>query len=200
MSVMWPALVLWLLAVAFPQEPKALTLELRVFDGAQDVTTDTQLTIFRAGERNTPVARVAPQQALVELQVAPGLYDVQALQERDGRVANIRWVERIVVVAYPDEAGHHLEVVNFKSTFGALQVRPRPGALPPEVALYGAGSHGKPVAARIGGAIYSLFVVPAGTYDLQVRTGEGTAWFPDIEVPLDRTRLWVVPQGSPDAQ
>jgi hypothetical protein len=36
-------------------------------------------------------------------------------------------------------------------------------------------------------------VLPAGEYDLQVRGSRGATWHTRIEVPLDRTRLWIVP-------
>ena len=41
--------------------------------------------------------------------------------------------------------------------------------------------------------MYALFVVPAGTYDVQVKRAPKPAWHAGIDVPLDRTRLWIVP-------
>jgi hypothetical protein len=38
-----------------------------------------------------------------------------------------------------------------------------------------------------------FFVGPAGRYDIQVRNATRPSWHPDIEVPLDRTRLWITP-------
>src|SRR5438094_639297 len=75
----------------------------------------------------------------VRVTVPPGFYDAQAIRERDGRVLNIRWAERLVVMAYPDEAGHHLEVINFQNGFGALEVRARDGSVP-DATLFAAGS------------------------------------------------------------
>lgn len=46
---------------------------------------------------------------------------------------------------------------------------------------------------RFAGDSCALFVVPAGRYDARSRDTERVAWHADIEVPLDRTRLWIVP-------
>lgn len=192
MTSMFPT-VLMLIAFVVLWQPAPLTLELRIFDGPTEVSNQTQVVVYRAGERTSPVARIPPREGLLELPVSPGLYDVQAIQQRDGRVVNIRWMERLVVMAYPDEHGHHLEVVNFKSSYGALQVRPQPDTVLPDVAIYAAGARDKPAAAAVGGTIYALFVVPAGRYDLQIRAQQPASWYADIDVPLDRTRLWVVP-------
>jgi hypothetical protein len=173
-----------------------LTLELRVFNGAEEVTAHTRLTVHRAGERGDPLLHTTSADGRAQVQVPAGLYDVQAVHEREGRVVNIKWANRLVVMAYPDERGHHLEVVNFKSGFGALQVRTldqaQAGVLP-DVALYEAGKRKKPVAAAVRGASYVLFVVPAGTYDLQANAAGRTSWHNGLEVPLDRTRFWILP-------
>ncbi len=116
---------------------------------------------------------------------------MQAILERDGRVVNIRWANRLVVMPYPDEGGHHLEVINFKNGFGALQVRDPKGG-PFDASLYPVGKHDKPAAAPIITAGDTLFIVPAGSYDLQVRARGKTTWQSNLEVPLDRTRLSVI--------
>jgi hypothetical protein len=111
----------------------------------------------------------------------------------EGKVANIRWAERLVVMPYPDEGGRHLEVVNFTNGFGALQIRSSRAAPLSSVSLYKAGQHDRPAATRMDAEAYSLFVVPSGRYDVQVGSGTKATWHTDIEVPLDRTRLWLVP-------
>jgi hypothetical protein len=130
----------------------------------------------------------------VELTVAEGIYDAQAIRESGGEVVSIRWANRLVVMKYPDEGGRHLEVVNFKNGFGALQVR-APDGSQPDVALFPPGSRGKEVAPPVIGQAYALFVVPAGKYDLFVK-GERASWHAGIDVPLDRTRLWLVPPAG----
>jgi hypothetical protein len=171
-----------------------LTLELRVFDGSEEVTTQTRLKLHRAGERADVVAQTNPGQSRVELAVGEGIYDAQAIRQKGDEVVSIRWANRLVVMPYPDEGGHHLEVVNFKSGFGALQIRSRDGVRP-DVALYQAGSRTKEVAIPIAGRTYTLFVVAAGKYDVFVK-GTRAAWHAGIDVPLDRTRLWLVPDGQ----
>ncbi len=167
----------------------SLALELRVFNGPDDVTRESRIALYRAGERGDPLARSEPASGNFTFSVAAGFYDVQAIRVRDGRVVAIRWAERLVVMAYPDEGGRHLEVINLEPGFGALQVRDRSGDAPPDVALYVAGVRNKEAAARLTGDGYTLFVVAAGSYDLLVRRPRPT-WHTQIDVPADRTRLW----------
>ena len=97
-------------------------MHIRVFSGSDDVSAETRVTVFRAGERQSPVAESRPGMAL-DADVAAGSYDAQAIRERDGRVVAIKWVERLLVMPYPDEGGRHLEVINLQNGFGALEVR-----------------------------------------------------------------------------
>ena len=168
--------------------PTPITLEVRVFNGTEEVTPHTRLTVHRAGERSEAIPHTPTGDARVQLKVPPGIYDVQAIHEREGRVLNIRWANRLVVMPYPDEEGQHLEVINFKNGYGALQVR-GPGGAPVGVAIFEAGKRQKPAGVAVAGGNYSLFVVPAGVYDLQVRSGTKLSWQNGIEVPLDGTRL-----------
>lgn len=174
------------------QEPARLTFEIRVFDGVTEVTTETRVAIHRAGERAPAGTRPPLSDGRLEADVPAGLYDVQAVHERDGRVLNIRWANRLVVMPYPDERGRHLEVINFSSGFGALQIRAAHDHAV-DAAIFESGRRDKPVAPPAAGAGYALFVVRAGSYDLQVRTGGRIAWHTGLEVPLDRTRFWVIP-------
>jgi hypothetical protein len=169
-----------------------ITLELRVFNGPEDVTSQTRISVHRAGDHTTPIAQLRAGASTLSVDVPAGLYDVQAIRERDGRVLSIRWAQRLVVMPYPDEAGKHLEVINFQNGFGALQVRGRSGP-PAEAGIYRAGEHTSPVVEAIAGPGYLLFVAPAGAYDLQTRGEAGPVWHTALEVPLDRTRLWIVP-------
>ena len=187
----WGILALALLALA-PIQP-SITLEVRTFDGPVDVSEGTRVIVHRAGDRQQPVGRVNLGQNRT-LMVAPGIYDAQAIRERSGQVVNIRWAERLIVMSYPDEAGHHLEVVNFQSEYGALAVRGGSSApLDSEIALYLPQDHDMPAAMPATRAAYALFVVRAGEYDVLVRRGARASWHPGIDVPRDRTRLWIVP-------
>jgi hypothetical protein len=196
--------LIWALAAALGVSAIAaersgdLTLELRVFNGTEEVTAQTRLTVHRAGERGDPLRQSTSADGRVLLQVPQGIYDVQAIHERDGRVLNIRWANRLVVMPYPDEGGQHLEVINFKNGFGALQIRGKPDTLL-SVVLYEVGKRDKPAAAPVGSTsttTYALFVVPAAAYDLLVRIGGKPSWYPALDVPLDRTRLWVIPDAQ----
>ncbi len=122
----------------------SVTLELRVFNGLEDVTRQTRVAVHRAGDHTSPVVQLSAGPSTLSTDVPAGIYDVQAIRERDGHVLNIRWAQRLVVMHYPDEAGRHLEVINFQNGFGALQVRGRAGP-PAEAGMYRAGEHTSPV-------------------------------------------------------
>ena len=171
---------------------KQLTLELRVFHGTEEVTAQTRTTVHRAGDRGEPLMHASSADGRIQVRLAAGIYDVQAIHERDGRVVNIRWANRLVLMPYPDEPGHHLEVINFSNGFGALQIREAAGGRP-DAALYEPGNRDKPAAAAVATPTYLLFVVRAGLYDLLTRVSGKPTWNAGIDVPLDRTRLWVIP-------
>ena len=181
-----------------PQRPAQVHAEFRIFSGATEITDSTRLRIMPTGTRENPVTVAEGGPLSVEL--AAGIYDVQAFHLRRGAIASIRWAERLVVMYYPDEGGRHLEVINFESGFGALQLRATNGQLNAyDVAIFPAGNRVSPAAASVTGDDYRLFVVPAGRYDLRVRPAgasddsEDTHWFLDLEVPPDRTRLKQIP-------
>ncbi len=188
------ALVLAIMCVLQAPSSSPITLRIRVFNGSDEVTAETRVTVFKAGERQGPVAE-AHARASIETDVPPGIYDAQAIQERDGRAVNIRWAERLIVMPYPDENGQHLEVINFRNGFGAIEIRSHEAGVP-DVAIFTAGTRQQEAGKRIDGANYALFVVKAGRYDLRVTRNGQFAWHPDIEVPADRTRLWVAPEPS----
>ena len=171
------------------QAPATVRLQIRVFDGRDEVTGDTRLTLYKAGSHVIRVAASAPKLPF-DAAVAPGLYDAQAIREHDARVVSIRWAERLVVMPYPDEAGVHLEVINFQSEFGALEVKTRG---PMTATLYAAGDRSREAAKPLRGDEYVLFVAPAARYDLRIDNGGQVSWHANIDVPRDRTRFWIVP-------
>jgi len=180
-----------LAAVLAIPAPATVRLQIRVFDGREEVTADTRVTLYKAGAHDAPVAASSPRAAF-DTSVPAGLYDAQVIRTRDSRVVNIRWAERLVVMPYPDEAGTHLEAINFQSEFGALEVKGR-SASTPRAALYEAGSRDREAAQPLAGDGYLLFVVPAARYDLRVDSGGEVSWHAGIDVPRDRTRFWIVP-------
>jgi hypothetical protein len=187
----WGLLALALLTF-LPLQP-SITLEVRTFDGTADVSDATRVVVHRAAQRDHPVGQINPG-TRPTITVPPGIYDAQAMREQAGRLANIQWAERLVVMPYPDEKGYHLEVINFQTGYGALEVRDASGRTPQgEVALFTGANHKRPAAVPITTSTYALFVVRAGEYDLLVRRGDSSNWHPGIDVPAGRTRLWLVP-------
>jgi len=193
---MWAgALLAWTLIAGQPSADAALTLELRVFNGGEEVTIQTRVAIHPAGDRGRPLVLLEAGHRTLTAGVPPGIYDVQAIRVKDGRVTAIRWAERLVVMAYPDESGHHLEVVNFQAGYGALEVRRRDRAFP-DIQVYAPGDHTRSVASALPGPASLLFVLPAGPYDVLAREGGAPVWHTGVEVPADRTRFWVVPDAG----
>ena len=167
--------------------PAPVRAVFRVFEGTNEITGETRLGVRVSGS-DTDTAVLASPPLAVEL--VPGIYDAQAIHHRDGRVLGVRWAERLVIVTYPDEQGEHLQVINLKPGFGALQlmipvhVRPDPAAV--TVRATGAAATNTRV---VGGKGYLLVVAPAGSYDLTVALPSGTETLTAVEIPADRTRM-----------
>ena len=194
------SLVASLITTAAPSPPSAqsttpIRTEFRVFDGAREVTTETRLRVRPSGSSED--GRVVDGGEL-RLELAPGIYDVQAVRQESGQVVGIRWAERLVVMPYPDEGGRHLEVINFTNSYGALQLRWPDGQAPDPAGIavtVSKSGEARPVPARvITGLGYLLLVLPADTYDVRItRTGQDPILLSGIEVPADRTRMKVLP-------
>jgi hypothetical protein len=206
--------ILVLLLLAFPAHQShgdgtpqggQIRCEFRVFDGESEVTAETRIRVFPRGVREGGTL-VEGRTAVVHLE--PGIYDVQAVRHDEGRVLNISWAEHLLVMSYPDEDGHHLQVINFASEYGALQLR----TVPPHVAAgaeavaFPAGDRKKRSGSQVAGEDYVLLILPAGSYDVRLTHRSyspdqpaGAApiplWLEDIEVPAGRTRLKTVPLG-----
>jgi hypothetical protein len=176
-----------------PAGGPVVRLQLRVFDGVDDVSRDTRVRLYPAGQRGEPIKVGLGGDQAWEADVAVGLYDVQALRERPGAVPAIRWVEHLLVQKYPDEFGRHLQVVNLRDGFGALQIRPEDGTSGPAGWSAVATTPGMPDAeiarAKALGSDL-LLVAPAGTYDVKVLVPSAPpAWINGLEIPDQRTRL-----------
>ncbi len=171
-----------------------LRLDIRIFDATNEVTGDTIVSLYdagsRAGARRVPLASNGERQ----LQLPAGQYDLQLLHQDDGRVLRVRWTTLRLLVAYPGAHGQHLEVLNMRQGFGALQVRRATaaaelGSVPWAATLRPAGG-GEPVASPVRGDGYVLFVAPPGRYDVEIRTREGeTRWIRDADIREDLTYL-----------
>jgi hypothetical protein len=180
--------------LAFMPAQSTITLEVRTFDRTADISEATRVVVHPGGRRDQPVGQISagPRRTVT---VGPGIYDVQVIREQSGRVVNIRWAERLIVMRYPDEDGHHVEVVNFQSGYGALEVRGATGRrADADVTIFIAGEHNRQAATATTTSTYTLFVVRAGEYDVHVTRDGRDTWHRRIDVPLDRTRLWIVPE------
>jgi hypothetical protein len=168
--------------------------EFRVFDGTTEVTPFTRLRIRPSG--STETGRIVDGGDLT-LDLAPGIYDAQAVRQDNGQVVNVRWAERLVIMPYPDEGGRHLEVINFTDGYGALELKWPEGEAPDPagvaVTLSNAGES-RPIPTRLlHGLGYLLAVVPAGAYDVHVmQPGKRDTTMANVDVPADRTRMKLI--------
>ena len=192
--MMWCSAAAHALVLPSQPRPDVIRTEFRVFDGTTEVSADTRLRVRPSG--STETGRILEAGALAA-DLPAGVYDVQAVRQKAGQAVNVRWAERLVVMAYPDEGGRHLEVINFAESHGALQLRWPEGA--PEPAGLGITvtrkSDNKAAAFRaVNGPGYVLLVLQAGTYDVRVvRAGRDPVVLSKVEVPVDRTRMKLVP-------
>jgi hypothetical protein len=174
--------------------PDTIRTEFRVFHGTAEVTAEIRLRIRPSGSDEAGRLVEGPSLA-VDLPV--GLYDVQAVRQRAGQVVNVRWAEKLHVMAYPDEGGRHLEVINFADGYGALQLRWPDGRSPDPSGLAVTATHAdqaRAVPARVvRGRGYALLVLPAGAYDLRIaQPGREPVALSRIEIPPGRTRMTVI--------
>jgi hypothetical protein len=173
---------------------EAIRTEFRVFNGTTDVSGETRLRVRPSGSSET--GRVIESGQLA-IDLAPGIYDVQAVRQQAGQVTNVRWAERLVIMAYPDESGRHLEVINFANDHGALQLRWPEGRAPDPagtaVTVTRSGES-RPMPSRaLHGLGYLLLVLPAGAYDVRItQPGREPFVLTRVEVPADSTRMKVI--------
>jgi hypothetical protein len=177
-----------------PSGSETIRTEFRVFNGATEVSAETRLRVRPSGSSET--GRVIESGQLA-VDLPPGIYDVQAVRQQAGQVTNVRWAERLVIMAYPDEGGRHLEVINFAGDHGALQLRWPSGQAPDPAGVAVTVSRSgelRPTASRtLHGLGYLLLVLPAGSYDVRVtQPGREPTVLANIEVPADSTRMKVI--------
>jgi hypothetical protein len=170
-------------------------LQLRVFEGGEDITPDAKLQLYPRGQRTGDIPMtLGPDQAF-EAEVPTGFYDVQIVKERrGGQVGALRWIENILVQRYPDEAGRHLQVLNLNPQFGALQIRPATSDVASargwSAVAVAPGDAAREVAKARSIGDDLLMVLPAGRYDIKVNLSDRTTtWIRDIDIPVERTRL-----------
>ncbi len=179
-----------------PQPPAGppVRVEFRVFDGTAEITAQARVRVRRSGTTETGMVVDGGD---LSVDLAPGIYDAEAVRQRGDDTVDICWAEHLVVMAYPDEGGRHLEVINFAKEFGALELRwpdnQAPDPAGTAVAIFKTGdAHAMP-SRVLRGLGYLLVVVPGDTYDVRViRPGQGPVTFSRIEVPAGSTRMKVV--------
>lgn len=174
-----------------------LRMEIRIFNGFDEVTPTTAVQMYPAGSRDKPLPTTRSGQSLVA-EVSPGAYDVQATWQPDGKVIGMRWALGLYVERYPDEAGRYIAAVNLKPEHGALQLRPKSGSgkMAWDVWVFKTGSL-TPVGRPVHGDGYTLIALPAGRYDVSVRSGVRSTSVNNLEVVADRTSLHHIPLDGP---
>ena len=171
-----------------------IRVEFRVFDGTNEITSLARVRVRRSGSTETGTVIDGGD---LTVNLPPGIYDAQAVRQQSSDTVDIRWAEHLVVMAYPDEGGRHLEVINFAKEFGALQLRLPEGQAPDPagmaVTVFKVGdAHAMPTRV-LRGLGYMLVVVPANIYDIRViRPGRGPVTLSGIEIPAGGTRMKIV--------
>ena len=110
-------------AQARPRIREAADTRAAAFNGIDEVTAHIAPTVAPGRRSGEPLLHASTADGRVQFRFRRGIYDVQAIHEREGSVLDIRWANHLVVMPYPDEPDHHLEVINFRNGYGALQVR-----------------------------------------------------------------------------
>jgi len=169
--------LLWLAALLVGVQPAPdLALDVRVFRGATDVTAGTNVTVFKAGNRTSgkPIPEVAGGQRRIPLPA--GQYDLQLVQQQDGKVIGIAWTSLRLLVDYPGEYQRHLEVLNFEKGWGALQIRQagQPESSQVDWSARLLRADGSEAARGVTGEGYQVLVAPTGTYMVEVTRPDGT--------------------------
>lgn len=176
LSPMTALCLLWFAALSFVQSAPPLALDVRVFRGATEVTRDTNVTVYPAGNRSGGKRLAQGTSGERQIPLPAGHYDIQLVQQTGGKVTGISWTSLRLLVDYPGEHQRHLEVINFEKGWGALQIRqagPREDAtvgwsarlLKPDGTEFGRG---------VPGDGYQVLVAPAGSYTIEVTRADGS--------------------------
>jgi hypothetical protein len=183
-------------------QTNTVKLELRVFDGSDEVTGECRVRLFPRGQRANDLPTTAMPGQAITATIPVGFYDAQAIREKKEQVVGLRWAEQLLVQRYPDEYGRHLEVINFKPGYGALQIRPAPESATAAKGwtgvAYQTGDATREVAKAVVGSDDLIFALAGGTYDIKLTMADkSTQWMREVEVPSDRTRLKTWTSGTP---
>ena len=180
-------------AGASAQSSSPVELLVRVFDGPDEITADCQIAVYPADTRDAPLVPALSSGMGHHVEVEPGLYDLQIRWRGSGDTVAIEWAEHLSVLWYPDEGGHHVEIINLQPVFGALLVKPPVAWLETDrnwrVRAFLHGGVGRAGFEAVDGTDHKLFILPAGRYDLVAGLGPTEFTVTDVEVPAQRTRL-----------
>lgn len=189
--------LMWLALLTAWQPAAALSLGVRVFRGPTEVTRDTTVTVYEAGNRTHGTAVPAVGGAERQVRLPAGRYDLQLVQQQNGKVVGISWTSLRLLVDYPGEYQRHLEVINFERGWGALQIREagQPSDLPVEWQARLTRADGSEVARGVPGDGYQVLVAPAGQYMLQVTRANGTRVTQQVDIRDNLTYLKTFPPG-----
>ena len=175
------------------QSSAHVELIVRVFDELNEITAHCQIAVYPADTRDAPLVPDLRPGTGHHIEVEPGLYDLQITWRRPDDTVAIEWAEHLSVLWYPDEGGHHIEVINLQPVFGALLVRPPAAWLDTDrdwrVSAFLHGGVGRAGFEPVDGTDHLLFILPAGRYDLVAGLGSTELRVTDVEVPAQRTRL-----------
>jgi hypothetical protein len=188
---MTATLLFWLAMITggVTQAAVPLSLHVRVFRGQAEVTRQTDVLVFPAGVRTNGQPAPLASSGVRMLPLRAGQYDLQLVQHEDGKVNGVVWTTLRLLVAYPGEAGRHLEVLNFEKDWGAFQVRASGPHQSGPVSWHArlVRKDGTEVARGVDGDGYQVLVAPAGTYDLVVEGVDPRVRMHDVEVKANLT-------------
>ena len=180
-------------AGASAQSSAPVELIVRVFDERDEITAHCQIAVYTADTRDAPLVPDLRPGTGHHVEVEPGLYDLQITCREPGDTVVIEWAGHLSVLWYPDEGGHHVEIVNLQPVFGALLVQPPVAWLETDrdwrVSAFLHGGVGRAGFEPVDGTDRQLFILPAGRYDLVAGLGSTQLTVTDVEVPAQRTRL-----------
>jgi hypothetical protein len=186
--------LLWLLALSLGfQSAAPLHLDVRVFRGSTEVTRETKVTVYAAGDRTNGRELPLLPSGERQLPLGAGQYDLQLVQHQDGKVGGIAWTTLRLLVGYPGEKGRHLEVLNFDKSWGALQLLEY-GDTPAGAPVWTARllrKDGTEVARSVAGDGYQVLVAPAGVYDVAIAGARRPIQLRDVEVKANLTETRV---------
>lgn len=182
-----------------------LTLEVRVFDGAKEVSSECRVIVYPSGERAKAQTASAP----LHWTLPPGRYDAEGVLAHESVVEKVKGAIGWTLQPYPDEQDSHLEVINFQSGYGAVKIVPVRervmAAAQAEASVdfsrllipVSRGQSASPASSRFDGTIvrgssYWLLVAPAGRYPVTVKPvggGENTVIRREVDVVAERIRV-----------